>query len=154
MTLAERSKWPSGRSRTSGQNIRRVPGGLLHTNVLSSALFAAVSDSSAASTATVGRITTSELNRRGYSQSLALGSWAGAGSLDLLIPPTIVLIIYGVVTEASIAKLFIAGVVPGLMISAFYAAYHPQTQSKNERWHQTWKNRILLENYYLPGDLW
>lgn len=103
--------------------VAKIPGGLLHTNVLGSALFAAVSGSSAATTATVGRITTSELNRRGYSQSLALGSLAGAGSLGLLIPPSIVLIIYGVLAEVSIAKLFIAGVAPGLMIAAFYAAY-------------------------------
>ncbi|AUQ68951.1 TRAP transporter large permease [Phaeobacter inhibens] len=103
--------------------VSKIPGGLLHTNVLGSALFAAVSGSSAATTATVGRITTSELNQRGYSQSLALGSLAGAGSLGLLIPPSIVLIIYGVLAEVSIAKLFIAGVVPGLMIAAFYAAY-------------------------------
>ncbi|MEP2783576.1 MAG: TRAP transporter large permease subunit [Pseudoruegeria sp.] len=103
--------------------VSKIPGGLLHTNVLGSALFAAVSGSSAATTATVGRITTSELNRRGYSESLALGSLAGAGSLGLLIPPSIVLIIYGVLAEVSIAKLFIAGVMPGLMIAAFYAAY-------------------------------
>ena len=103
--------------------VSRIPGGLLHTNVLGSTLFAAVSGSSAATTATVGRITTNELSRRGYSQSLALGSLAGAGSLGLLIPPSIVLIIYGVLAEVSIAKLFIAGVMPGLMIAAFYAFY-------------------------------
>lgn len=103
--------------------VARIPGGLLHTNVLGSALFAAVSGSSAATTATVGRITTDELSRRGYSQSLALGSLAGAGSLGLLIPPSIVLIIYGVLAEVSIAKLFIAGVLPGIMIAFFYAAY-------------------------------
>ncbi|WP_281930228.1 TRAP transporter large permease [Roseibium album] len=103
--------------------VAKIPGGLLHTNVLGSALFAAVSGSSAATTATVGRITTSELNRRGYSKSLALGSLAGAGSLGLLIPPSIVLIIYGVLAEVSISKLFIAGVLPGLMIACLYAVY-------------------------------
>lgn len=103
--------------------VARVPGGLLHTNVLGSALFAAVSGSSAATTATVGRITTNELSQRGYSQNLALGSLAGAGSLGLLIPPSIVLIIYGVLAEVSIAKLFIAGVFPGIMIAFFYSAY-------------------------------
>lgn len=103
--------------------VQRIPGGLLHTNVFGSALFAAVSGSSAATTATVGKITTTELTRRGYSQSLSLGSLAGAGSLGLLIPPSIVLIIYGVLSEVSIAKLFLAGIFPGLLIAALYAAY-------------------------------
>ncbi len=103
--------------------VRSVPGGLLHTNVAGSALFAAVSGSSAATTATVGKITTTELLERGYSERLALGSLAGAGSLGLLIPPSIVLIIYGVVAEVSIAKLFIAGIVPGLMVAALYGSY-------------------------------
>ena len=103
--------------------VAKVPGGLLHTVVLGSTLFAAVSGSSAATTATVGRITTNELQSRGYARSLSLGSLAGAGSLGLLIPPSIVLIIYGVLAEVSIAKLFIAGVMPGLMIASFYAFY-------------------------------
>jgi len=103
--------------------VRKIPGGLLHTNVFGSALFAAVSGSSAATTATVGKITTTELKQRGYSESLALGSLAGAGSLGLLIPPSIVLIIYGVLAEVSITKLFIAGVIPGLMIAGLYSAY-------------------------------
>ncbi|MTJ04542.1 MAG: TRAP transporter large permease subunit [Sediminimonas qiaohouensis] len=103
--------------------VAKVPGGLLHTVVLGSTLFAAVSGSSAATTATVGRITTNELQSRGYARSLSLGSLAGAGSLGLLIPPSIVLIIYGVLAEVSIAKLFIAGVMPGLMIASFYALY-------------------------------
>lgn len=103
--------------------VRKIPGGLLHTNVLGSAMFAAISGSSAATTATVGKITLAELSARGYSRSLAFGSLAGAGSLGLMIPPSIVMIVYGVLAEVSIARLFAAGVVPGLMIAAIYSAY-------------------------------
>lgn len=103
--------------------VRKVPGGLLHTNVIGSALFAAISGSSAATTATVGKITLSELSERGYSRSLAYGSLAGAGSLGLLIPPSIVMIVYGVLAEVSISRLFAAGVVPGLMIAFLYSSY-------------------------------
>lgn len=100
-----------------------LPGRLLHTNILGSALFAAVSGSSAATTATVGKITLSELGRRNYSQSLSLGTLAGAGSLGLLIPPSIVMIVYGVLAEVSISRLFAAGVLPGLMLAAIYSTY-------------------------------
>jgi C4-dicarboxylate transporter, DctM subunit len=100
-----------------------IAGRLLHTNVMGCTLFAAVSGSSAATTATVGKITTTELARRRYDTSLAIGSLAGAGSLGLLIPPSIVMIIYGVLAEVSIAKLFAAGVVPGLLIAALYSTY-------------------------------
>ncbi len=101
----------------------RIPGGLIHTNVAGSALFAAVSGSSAATTATVGKITTVELKRRGYDEKLSIGSLAGAGSLGLLIPPSIVMIIYGVLAEVSISKLFAAGVLPGLLVAFLYSAY-------------------------------
>jgi len=100
-----------------------IAGRLLHTNVMGCTLFAAVSGSSAATTATVGKITTTELARRHYDTSLALGSLAGAGSLGLLIPPSIVMIVYGVLAEVSIAKLFAAGVLPGLIIAALYSSY-------------------------------
>jgi C4-dicarboxylate transporter DctM subunit len=103
--------------------VNRIPGGLLHTNVLGCTLFAAVSGSSAATTATVGKITTSELSARGYDTNLSIGSLAGAGSLGLLIPPSIVMIIYGVLAEVSINKLFAAGVLPGLLIAGLYSSY-------------------------------
>lgn len=100
-----------------------LPGRLLHTNIAGSALFAAISGSSAATTATVGKITITELGKRGYSQSLTFGSLAGAGSLGLLIPPSIVMIVYGVLAEVSISRLFAAGVFPGMMIAGLYSGY-------------------------------
>jgi len=100
-----------------------LPGRLLHTNIAGSALFAAVSGSSAATTATVGKITMSELGKRNYAKSLVYGSLAGAGSLGLLIPPSIVMIVYGVLAEVSVARLFAAGVFPGLMLAGLYSLY-------------------------------
>lgn len=100
-----------------------LPGRLLHTNVMGCTLFAAVSGSTSATTATVGKITTTALAERGYDRSLSLGSLAGAGSLGLLIPPSIIMIIYGVLAEVSIAKLFAAGVIPGLMVAAIFSTY-------------------------------
>lgn len=100
-----------------------LPGRLLHVNILGCTLFAAVSGSSAATTATVGKITTGELLARGYARDISIGSLAGAGSLGLLIPPSVVLIVYGVLGEVSITKLFLAGVIPGLMIAGIYSLY-------------------------------
>jgi C4-dicarboxylate transporter DctM subunit len=97
--------------------LARLPGGLLHVNVVASALFAAVIGSSAATTATVGRFTLPELLRRGYPKPLALGSLAGAGTLGFLIPPSVIMIVYGVMAEVSVARLFMAGVVPGVLLA-------------------------------------
>jgi C4-dicarboxylate transporter DctM subunit len=103
--------------------VRGLPGGLLHTNVLGCTVFALISGSSAATTSAVGRITLAELQRRGYDRSVAMGSLAGAGTLGFLIPPSIIMIIYGVLSETSVLKLFAAGLLPGLLLAAGFMAY-------------------------------
>jgi C4-dicarboxylate transporter DctM subunit len=101
----------------------RIPGRLLHTNVLGCTIFAAVSGSSAATCATIGKMTLPELQRRGYPEGMVIGSLAGAGTLGLLIPPSIIMIVYGVTAEVSIAKLFIAGVIPGIILAGLFSGY-------------------------------
>ena len=103
--------------------LSRLPGGLVHVNVVGCALFAAISGSSAATVATVGKMSIPELRKRNYPEKLLLGSLAGSGTLGLLIPPSIILIIYGVTVQESIAKLFIAGIIPGIMIAIFFMLY-------------------------------
>lgn len=103
--------------------LNRLPGRLLHSNIIGSGLFAAVCGSSAATCATVGKMTLPELERRGYSETLAIGTLASASTLGLLIPPSIMMIVYGVVTEQSISRLFMAGVGPGLLLLALFMIY-------------------------------
>jgi len=100
-----------------------LPGRLLHTNIIGCTIFAAVSGSSAATCATIGKITLPELSRRKYPELMAVGSLAGAGTLGLLIPPSIIMIVYGVAADVSIGKLFIAGVIPGLMLAGLFMGY-------------------------------
>ncbi|HUG25122.1 TRAP transporter large permease [Piscinibacter sp.] len=103
--------------------MQRLPGRLLHTNVVGCAIFAAVSGSSAATCATIGKMSLPELARRGYPDGIALGSLAGAGTLGLLIPPSIIMIVYGVTADVSIARLFIAGVLPGTLLALLFSGY-------------------------------
>lgn len=103
--------------------LRRVPGRLSHLTVLGCTLFASVCGSSAATTATVGRISAKELIGRGYDRDLVTGSLAGAGTLGFLIPPSTIMIIYGVMAEESILKLFMAGILPGALLAASYMGY-------------------------------
>ena len=103
--------------------MQRLPGRLLHTNIVGCTIFAAISGSSAATCATIGKMTIPELRKRGYPESLIVGTLAGAGTLGLLIPPSIIMIVYGVAADQSIAQLFIAGVIPGLMLSVLFMAY-------------------------------
>jgi|TARA_B100001123_G_scaffold123864_1_gene144240 C4-dicarboxylate transporter DctM subunit len=103
--------------------MQKLPGGLIHVNVVGCALFAAISGSSAATVATVGKMSIPELRKRKYPEKILLGSLAGSGTLGLLIPPSIILIIYGVTVQESIAKLFIAGILPGIMIALIFMFY-------------------------------
>ncbi len=103
--------------------MQKLPGGLIHVNVVGCALFAAISGSSAATVATVGKMSIPELRKRKYPEKILLGSLAGSGTLGLLIPPSIILIIYGVAVQESIAKLFIAGILPGIMIALIFMSY-------------------------------
>ena len=100
-----------------------LPGRLLHTNVIGCAIFAAVSGSSAATCATIGKMTLPELGKRGYPEDKVIGTLAGAGTLGLLIPPSIIMIVYGVSAEVSIAQLFIAGVLPGILLALLFMGY-------------------------------
>ncbi|WEN40826.1 C4-dicarboxylate TRAP transporter large permease protein DctM [Thauera sp. GDN1] len=103
--------------------LERLPGRLLHTNIIGCTLFAAVSGSSAATCATIGKIALPELERRGYPESMALGTLAGAGTLGLLIPPSIIMIVYGVAADVSISKLFIGGVLPGILLATLFMGW-------------------------------
>ena len=103
--------------------LERVPGRLLHTNIIGCTIFAAVSGSSAATCATIGKMTLPELKSRGYPDDITIGTLAGAGTLGLLIPPSIIMIVYGVMANVSIAQLFIAGVLPGLMLAMLFSGY-------------------------------
>ncbi len=136
--------------------VRVLPGRLLHVNVLGCTLFAAVSGSSAATTATVGRITLQELEARGYDRRLSAGSLAGSGTMGFLIPPSIPLIVYGVLAQVSILDLFVAGIVPGLILALLFMAYIALRATINpalapaETDEVTWSDRFRALGQLLP----
>ena len=100
-----------------------IPGRLVHVNIAACTFFAAVSGSSAATTATVGKITVPEFKKRGYDHHLAIGSLAGAGTLGFMIPPSMMMLVYGIIGDVSIGKLFIAGFIPGFMMAFMFSGY-------------------------------
>ena len=113
--------------------LAKLPGGLIHVNILGCAIFAAISGSSAATVATVGKMSIPELRKRNYPERFLLGTLAGSGTLGLLIPPSIILIIYGVTVEESIAKLFIAGIIPGIGLALLFMTYVVIWSLKNKK---------------------
>jgi tripartite ATP-independent transporter DctM subunit len=134
--------------------MQKLPGGLVHVNVVGCALFAAISGSSAATVATVGKMSIPELRKRKYPESILLGSLAGSGTLGLLIPPSIILIIYGVTVQESIAKLFIAGILPGIMIALIFMTYVMIWSLINKKSMPTFKQDFsLMEKVRKSGKL-
>lgn len=137
----------------------RLPGGLLLMNIVSCTLFAAVSGSSAATTATVGRITLAEFDKLGYDKKIAMGSLAGAGTLGFLIPPSLIMIVYAILAEVSIGKMFMAGILPGLLLAGIYSSYiiyrgirNPEIAPKTQD-HYTWGERFIALKDLAPTFL-
>ncbi|MEM7211930.1 MAG: TRAP transporter large permease subunit [Pseudomonadota bacterium] len=133
----------------------RLPGGLLHTNVVGCTVFAAVSGSSAATLTTVGKMSIPELRRRGYPEFMTIGTLAGSATLGLMIPPSLTLIVYGVTINESITKLFIAGIIPGLVLATMFMGYcaawyylfprqRPEPDAAMSLGQKLWNSRFLI----------
>ena len=140
--------------------VTRLPGRLLHVNVVACGIFAAISGSSAATAVTIGRMSIPELHRRGYDERMSIGTLAGSGTLGFLIPPSIILIVYGVAAELSIARLFIAGILPGVMLMALFMGFImlwalvnpsriPKSDERFTIWRKIYESRRLLPTILL-----
>ena len=133
-----------------------IPGRLLHVNVLGCGLFGAVCGSSAVTCATIGKISLPELSRRGYPEPIALGSLCGSGTLGILIPPSIAMIVYAVASDVSIIRMFIAGVLPGVLVLVLFSGYiafwawrHPE-QIPVERDERSFGERLRATGSLIP----
>ncbi|MXZ80645.1 MAG: TRAP transporter large permease subunit, partial [Gammaproteobacteria bacterium] len=133
----------------------RLPGGLMHTNIVGCTVFAAVSGSSAATLTTVGKILIGELRKRAYPETMIVGTLAGAATLGLLIPPSLTLIVYGVSINESITRLFMAGVIPGIVLASLFMGYvavysvvskqyRPQPEAVISLREKLWRSRYLI----------
>ncbi|MDF2095553.1 TRAP transporter large permease [Aquibaculum arenosum] len=120
----------------------RLPGGLMHTNIAGCTVFAAVSGSSAATLTTVGKMTIPELRQRNYPETMVIGTLAGAATLGLMIPPSLTLIVYGVSINESITSLFIAGIIPGLVLGGFFSLYVILVSQLSKKYKPTPEARI------------
>jgi tripartite ATP-independent transporter DctM subunit len=137
----------------------RLPGRLVHVNIIGCGIFAAVSGSSAATCATIGRMTLPELRKRGYDEPISIGSLAGSGTLGLMIPPSIIMIVYGVAADVSIAQLFIAGVLPGILLMVLFSGYlvlwalvHP-TRTPPADFIMSFGERVWASRHLIPVAL-
>jgi C4-dicarboxylate transporter, DctM subunit len=130
-----------------------LPGGLLHSNIGCCALFAATTGSSVACAATIGTVALPELDKRGYDKPMALGSLAAGGTLGILIPPSVALLVYGSLTNNSISKLFVGGVIPGILLTLFFMAYILMESIRkpgNRERRATWRERLAITPLLLP----
>ena len=134
----------------------RLPGGLVHTNIVGCAVFAAVSGSSAATLTTVGKMSIPELRKRNYPESMIIGTLAGAATLGLMIPPSLTLIVYGVTINESIRKLFLAGVLPGIVLALMFMGYvalmsrFSKTFNPDPEPHTSLRQKIVNSRFLLP----
>lgn len=136
--------------------VQGLPGRLLHTNVIGCTIFAAVSGSSAATCATIGKMTLPELKRRGYPDHMVVGTLAGSSTLGLLIPPSIIMIVYGVAADVSISQLFIAGVLPGVLLASLFSGYialwalrHPEAVPQSDETY-TLRQKLAASRSLIP----
>jgi C4-dicarboxylate transporter, DctM subunit len=136
-----------------------LPGKLLHSNVIGCSIFAAISGSSAATTQVVGRVTLAELSKRGYDSRISMGSLAGAGTLGFLVPPSNIMIVYGVLGQVSVLKLFAAGLIPGLILASSFMVWimiHTTINPKlvpaesDELATLSWVDRLLALRHLAP----
>jgi C4-dicarboxylate transporter, DctM subunit len=134
----------------------RLPGGLLHTNVMGCTIFGSVSGSSAATLSTVGQMTVPELKKRNYPEELIIGTLAGPATLGLMIPPSIMMVVYGVMTNESIAKINIAGIIPGFVLAAMFTVYVAVKASTMKGYAPlqepvtTWREKLQASRRLIP----